>query len=60
MLEMKEACERCQARLAADGGARICSFECSFCPDCADELNGKCPNCGGELVARPKRTLQAA
>jgi hypothetical protein len=60
MLEMKENCERCQSGLSADGEARICSFECTFCPDCADEMEAKCPNCAGELVARPKRTLQAA
>jgi hypothetical protein len=54
MLEMREVCERCEAALPVDGEARICSFECTFCPTCADEL-GPCPNCGGELVARPKR-----
>jgi hypothetical protein len=54
MLEMREVCERCETALPADGEARICSFECTFCPPCADEL-GPCPNCGGELVARPKR-----
>ncbi|NYT61504.1 DUF1272 domain-containing protein [Alcaligenaceae bacterium] len=36
--------------------ARICSFECTFCATCADSaLKGICPNCGGELVARPRR-----
>ncbi|MCX7168767.1 MAG: DUF1272 domain-containing protein [Proteobacteria bacterium] len=36
--------------------ARICSFECTFCESCADTvLGGECPNCGGELVARPRR-----
>ncbi len=54
MLEMRGACERCGAGLSVDGEARICSFECTFCPTCATEL-GVCPNCGGELVARPKR-----
>jgi hypothetical protein len=54
-LEMRSACERCGAPLAADGEARICSYECTFCASCADALNGVCPNCGGELVARPKR-----
>jgi hypothetical protein len=53
-LEMREACERCGAALAPNGEARICSFECTFCPGCAETL-GTCPNCGGELVARPKR-----
>jgi len=34
----------------------ICSFECTFCADCAQtRLNGRCPNCGGELVKRPRR-----
>jgi hypothetical protein len=34
----------------------ICSFECTFCMDCAGGvLRGKCPNCGGELFARPTR-----
>ena len=54
-LEMRSVCERCGAMLAADGDARICSHECTFCVSCADEMEGVCPNCGGELVARPKR-----
>jgi hypothetical protein len=54
-LEMRIACERCGAALAAEGDARICSFECTFCASCGDELQSVCPNCGGELVARPKR-----
>jgi len=53
-LEMRSVCERCGAELPADGSARICSYECTFCVACADEL-GACPNCGGELVARPRR-----
>jgi hypothetical protein len=54
-LEMRSVCERCDAALAPDGGARICSFECTFCAACAGAMNGVCPNCGGELVARPRR-----
>ena len=54
-LEMRTVCERCDAPLALDGDARICSFECTFCVACADEMNGICPNCSGELVARPRR-----
>ena len=54
-LEMRTGCERCGAALASDGEACICSFECTFCVACSDELKGVCPNCGGELVARPKR-----
>jgi uncharacterized protein len=54
-LEMRTLCERCGAVLAADGEARICSYECTFCSSCAGELEHVCPNCGGELVARPRR-----
>ena len=54
-LEMRSVCERCGAALAPDSEARICSFECTFCVPCTDEMKGVCPNCGGELVARPKR-----
>lgn len=55
MLEMRTTCERCDAALDEAGDARICSFECTFCVACADEMSSTCPNCGGELVARPKR-----
>jgi hypothetical protein len=54
-LEMRTECERCHAALAADGIARICSYGCTFCASCADSMTGVCPNCGGELVRRPKR-----
>lgn len=62
MLDMRPDCERCGADLPAEAaGAFICSFECSFCADCAETLDDRCPNCGGELVDRPTRTkaLQA-
>jgi uncharacterized protein len=54
-LQMRGECERCGVPLAPDGDAVICSYECTFCRACADALDGVCPNCGGELVARPKR-----
>jgi hypothetical protein len=54
-LDMREACERCGAALTADGEAAICSYECTFCVACSRKLESVCPNCGGELVARPKR-----
>jgi uncharacterized protein len=54
-LEMRTVCERCEAPLAADGDARICSYECTFCPACTEAMSATCPNCGGELVARPRR-----
>lgn len=56
MLEMRPDCERCGKDLAADApGATICSFECTYCAPCADDLAQACPNCGGALVARPTR-----
>ena len=54
-LDMREACERWGAALAADGDAVICSYECTFCTSCGDALERVCPNCGGELVRRPIR-----
>ena len=56
MLEMRPDCERCGVDLPADeGGAFICSFECTWCAECAEVLDDRCPNCGGELVRRPVR-----
>jgi uncharacterized protein len=55
MLELRPNCECCDADLAPAEPAYICSFECSFCPDCTNKLAGLCPNCGGELVKRPIR-----
>jgi hypothetical protein len=55
-LEMKTLCERCGAPLPMDSAeARICSYECTFCAPCGREMEGTCPNCGGELVPRPRR-----
>jgi len=55
-LEMRGVCERCGGALTADGPATICSFECTFCVDCAEAIEHVCPNCGGELVSRPRRS----
>jgi len=54
-LEMRGNCERCERQLEPHGEARICSYECTFCPECAKAMAHSCPNCGGELVARPRR-----
>ena len=44
MLEMRGECERCGAGLSLDAEARICSFECTFCPSCADDMGGNANN----------------
>ncbi len=58
MLELRPGCECCDRDLPPDSAeALICTFECTFCADCArDVLGGICPNCGGGLAARPIRT----
>jgi hypothetical protein len=60
MLQLRPNCECCNADLPAESpAARICTFECTFCADCADRaLAGVCPNCGGELVPRPRRPIE--
>jgi len=56
VLEMRPDCERCGTDLSAEApGAFICSFECTFCAECAEALDDRCPNCGGELMDRPSR-----
>ena len=57
MLELRPDCERCGCDLAPDDpDARICTFECTFCAQCADgPLAGACPNCGGNFEPRPIR-----
>ena len=57
MLEMRPNCECCDKDLPPDSAvAMICTFECTFCEDCArDRLQGTCPNCGGDLRPRPSR-----
>ena len=54
-LEMRAGCERCEATLTHGATAFICSYECTFCEDCAAGMDYVCPNCGGELVRRPRR-----
>ncbi len=57
MLELRPNCECCDRDLPPDApNAVICSFECTFCRDCAEGiLAGRCPNCGGNFVPRPIR-----
>ncbi len=57
MLELRPNCECCDKDLPPHSAeAMICTFECTFCADCVDNvLKGVCPNCGGNLVIRPIR-----
>ncbi|WP_297513237.1 DUF1272 domain-containing protein [uncultured Caulobacter sp.] len=57
MLELRPNCECCDADLPpASVAARICTFEHTFCADCADlRFEGACPDCGGGLAPRPIR-----
>lgn len=57
MLQLRPNCECCDTDLPPGSpDARICSFECTFCRTCSEQrLARQCPNCGGELLARPRR-----
>ncbi|MCA3598032.1 MAG: DUF1272 domain-containing protein [Methylobacterium sp.] len=57
MLALRPNCECCDRDLPPSSRqAMICTFECTFCENCAaGRLGGHCPNCGGELVHRPVR-----
>src|SRR6185295_19300557 len=59
MLELRPTCENCNKALPPDSlEARICTYECTFCVACVDNvLENVCPNCGGGLVPRPIRPL---
>lgn len=60
MLELRPTCEHCNKALPPDSTeAMICSFECTFCKACVDEvLENVCPNCGGGFCRRPIRPKQ--
>jgi hypothetical protein len=56
-LELRPNCEYCDRDLPpASTAARICTYECTFCADCVDNVLGNvCPNCGGGFAPRPIR-----
>lgn len=54
-LEMKKECDRCNTSIDDDSIAFICVYECTFCSPCTGEMKNICPNCGGELVRRPRK-----
>ncbi|MEM7417468.1 MAG: DUF1272 domain-containing protein [Gemmatimonadota bacterium] len=57
MLALRPNCECCDRDLPPEStDAVICTFECTFCSDCAEGvLASVCPNCGGGFVPRPIR-----
>jgi hypothetical protein len=57
MLELRPTCEHCNKPLPPESTeAHICSYECTFCTDCAVTLlKNVCPNCGGGFSPRPVR-----
>lgn len=57
MMELRPNCECCDKDLPPESReAMICTFECTFCRDCVDDvLDSKCPNCGGDFTPRPVR-----
>jgi hypothetical protein len=61
MLEIRPNCELCDRDLPPDAAdARICSYECTFCASCVDEvLHDVCPNCGGGFQPRPIRPARS-
>ena len=57
MLEIRQCCENCGKSLSNDSNeAMICSFECTFCIQCVENiLENVCPNCGGGFEKWPTR-----
>ena len=57
MFDYRTNCERCGRDLAIDDHqVYVCSFECTWCADCAASFpDHGCPNCGGNLYLRPIR-----
>lgn len=57
MLEIRPNCEHCNKALPNTSfEAMICSFECTYCKQCALELfENVCPSCSGNFVERPIR-----
>ena len=57
MLEIRPCCEHCGKDLPnTSTEAMICTFECTYCEDCALGLfENVCPNCNGNFTKRPIR-----
>ena len=57
MLDIRPTCEHCNKALPNHSTeAVICTFECTYCKDCAETVfKDVCPNCGGNFSPRPIR-----
>ena len=57
MLELRPNCECCDRDLPPESkDARICTYECTFCAECAETvLKGVCPNCGAPITEHVAR-----
>jgi uncharacterized protein len=60
MLELRPICENCGKALPNESNdAMICTFECTYCTNCAvNVLHNVCPNCGGGFEKRPTRPTE--
>ena len=58
-LELRPSCEHCDKSLPPSSQeAMICSYECTFCRECVNQLLlNVCPNCGGGFSPRPHRPM---
>ena len=56
-LDLRPNCELCGKDLPPQSSeARVCTYECTYCADCAEQvLHNVCINCGGNLERRPIR-----
>lgn len=60
MLELRPNCECCDIDLPPESKeTMICTFECTFCKDCVENvLKNICLNCGGNFAMRPIRPVE--
>jgi hypothetical protein len=59
-LQMKEKCELCGRPILQSDETYICSYEGTFCRECAKGQRHARPNYQGELLRQPSRKAAAA
>ncbi|MGI9624865.1 MAG: DUF1272 domain-containing protein [Acidimicrobiales bacterium] len=58
VMDLRPSCECCDRDLPPESPeATICTFECTYCATCAEEMAWICKNCGGNLVLHPIRPM---